>query len=159
MIDFNYWYTLYEYLDKYSFNGDIIYDAKIIAKTKCFWNIASNDFLKEINIEDLAEISCLKVQSFASYVDGYNEFLADLVYSSDRMCADRWLRLQNRIYLCYEMIYEEYKKNYNWITWWDRVLGGYVDKPYCIKYKINKECKDEWENTIKPLIIENQKGE
>ncbi len=48
MVDFNYWYTLYEYLDKYSFNGDIIHDAKIIAKTKCFWNIASNDFLKKL---------------------------------------------------------------------------------------------------------------
>lgn len=157
IIDFEYWSTLYEYLDKKcKLNGDIIHDAKTIQRVLNLWRNASFDYLKISNTQDLVEMWCNieEISRMDSYINSYGGFIDYLFYAEDRMNLNRWLYLQMCINKASDLVYKEYCKNFDWNNWSKEVCGGYCDERKYF-YNIEKFCEKEWESILK-LIIKNQ---
>ena len=82
IIDFKYWSTLYEYLDKKcKLNGDVMHDAKTIQRVLNLWRNASFDYLKISNTQDLVKIWCNieEINRMDSYIYVFEVAIYDLL--------------------------------------------------------------------------------
>lgn len=155
-VNFDYWNTLLSYIkqEKFELNGDLIHDARIIEKVKRFWKYASIDYLTQATVENLSEMHNTDVEIYEDYKEAFKIFNYDLYYCSDRMSADRWFRLQNRIYQMCETLYNDFMEKYSYKDW-DKYVLGHFEESYSWKSALDEECEKEWESILK-LIIKNQ---
>lgn len=156
-VNFDYWNTLYEYLDKKEFklNGDIIHDARIIKRVQYLWENASEKYLESLDIKYLVKIwtDIDDIVKLTTYKEIYETFISYLFYATDRMVLNRWSFLQTLINRASDFVFKEYKGN----NWTDEVCDGFWGDRYTYNIEIN--CQTEWEEKILPLIKQAQRNE
>lgn len=155
-----YWNTICNYFcnDEFNLSNEIIEDAKTINHIKYLWRCASKEYLKNQNIDDMTEMwANLNSLQQQTYQECYDEFRDYLMYATDRMGINRWLHLQLLINKAYDLVYDEYCKEYDWRNWIDEIQGGFTDKSFVHGYDLIYQ--KEWEEQILPLIKQAQRNE
>ena len=163
-VNFDYWNTLYEYLnkDEFKLSGDIRHDAKIIERVKFLWQNASKEYLKNIDTDSLSQVWCDidKIIENLSAKNTYNDvFVSYLFYATDRMSLNRWLFLQMCINRASDFIYNDYCKKYKAENWANEICNGYYEGSEEYFYNIEQDCEIEWKEQILPLIKQAQRNE
>lgn len=141
-VNYDYWDTLYEYLDKEEFklNDNIVHDAKIIKRVQYLWRNASEEYLKNVEAKYLTKVwtNIDSVMELTTYKNAYKTFIYYLFYATDRMNPNRWLYLQMCINRASDFVSKKYKGN----DWTNEVCDGYCeDSGYF--YNIERDCEIE----------------
>lgn len=160
-VDFDYWNTLYEYLnkDEFKLNGDIIHDARIIKRVQCLWQNASEEYLRNIEVKYLAQVytNIDELTKLTTYKNTYETFVSYLFYATDRMNLNRWLYLQMCMNRTFGFVYNEYNNNDD-NDWTKKICDGFYEgREYF--YNIEESCEKEWIGIILPLIKQAQRNE
>ena len=155
-----YWNTIcdYFYKDEFNLSDDVVKDAKTINRIKYLWQCASKKYLKNQDIDDMVEM-WIDIDSLRqeTYQECYNDFRSYLMYATDRMGINRWLSLQLLINKAYDLVYDRYRKEYDWRNWAYEIQGGFIDKSFVHGYDLIYQT--EWEEKILPLIKQAQRNE
>lgn len=157
--DFIYWNTFYEYLiNNFKLNGDLTHDAKVIIKAEYLWREASKRYLKNIKSENFVSVWCDVecLNNKVTYKDSYNKFIDYLFYATDSMNINRWLYLQMCINRTNGLVYDLWKKEYNWHDWIKEIENGWSDTQLYTT-KLQEDCANEFKTVIKPLIKSERK--
>lgn len=158
--DYIYWATFVKYLkDNFKLTDDITNNAKVIKETQYLWREASKRHLRNVKAKDMAEVWCdFDKKYYGDYRTWYEDFVEYVEYASDRMTVNRWLYAQMAINTAVDSVYERWLKDNRDKSWYLEIENGWSDN---IKYstKLEEDCANEFKNTIKPLIIQNQEKE